>query len=102
MEGKRLNKVVQEKIKYPLLYEVKEYQLICPANYSAQSVDVEWVQHCASVDTRKHLELGVAGGRYKPVCSVDKALDIQCKCCFNVVVFFSFFLNNFFNWLKRL
>ena len=35
---------------------------------------MEWVQHYASVDERKHLEPGVAGERYKPVYSVDRAL----------------------------
>ena len=35
---------------------------------------MEQVQHYASVDARKLLEPGVAGGRYKPVSSVDRAL----------------------------
>ena len=39
-------------------------QLLCPC----------WsVQHYASMGERKRLEPGVAGARYKPVCSVDRA-----------------------------
>ena len=53
---------------------VEENQLISSANYSAHTGDVERVQHFASVDGRKHLELGVAGERYKPFSSVDKVL----------------------------
>ena len=74
MEGKRQNKVAQEKIKYStFLYEVEEYQLISPVNYSAHAGDVERFQHYANVDARKLLEPAVAGERYKPVCSVDRA-----------------------------
>ena len=54
--------------------EVEENQLISPANYSALEGDVELVQHYANVDARKCLEPGVAGERYKPVCSVNRAL----------------------------
>ena len=35
---------------------------------------MEWVQHYASVDARKRLELGVAGERYKTGYSVDGAI----------------------------
>ena len=42
------------------------------ANHSAHTDDVEWVQHYASVDTRKHLKTGFAGERYKHICSVDR------------------------------
>ena len=68
-EGKRQNKVAHQKIKYP---EVEEKQLVSPANYSAHAGDVERVQHYASLDARKSLEPGIAGERYKAVCSVDR------------------------------
>ena len=61
-------------MKYPV-HEVEENQLISPANYLAHAADIEWVQHYARVDARKHLEPGVAGERYKPVCSVDRSLQ---------------------------
>ena len=51
---------------------VEANQLISPANYLAHAGNVERVQHYASVDARKCLEPGVAGERYKPVCSVDR------------------------------
>ena len=70
---KRQNKVAQDKIKYPI-YEVEENQLIHLANYSTHAGDVEQVLRYVSVDERSHLEPGVAGERYKPVCSVDRAL----------------------------
>ena len=70
-EGKRQNKVAEKKMKYPVLYEVEENQLISPANYSIHAGHVERVQHYVHVDA-KHLELGVAGERYKPVRSVDR------------------------------
>ena len=55
------------------LYMVEENQLISTANYSAHEGDVERIQHYASVDTRKGLELGVAGEKYKHVCNVVRA-----------------------------
>ena len=73
-EGKRQNKVAHKKIKYPVLYQVEKTKLISPANYLANAGNVERIQHYASVDTRKRLEPNVAGERYKPVCTVDRAL----------------------------
>ena len=40
---------------------------------------MERVQHYANMDTRKHLEAGVAGERYKPVCSVYRASEKELK-----------------------
>ena len=73
MEGKGQNKVAHKENKIHHSIEVEGDQLINPANYSAHTGDVEQVQRYASMDERKHLELGVAGERYKPICSVDRA-----------------------------
>ena len=54
------------------LYKIEENQLISPANYSSHAGNVERVQPYASVDTRKHLEPGVAGERYKPDCTMNQ------------------------------
>ena len=57
-----------------ILYEIDENQSIRPANYSLHAGDVEWVQHHASVAQENVLKPGVAGEKYKPVGSVDRAL----------------------------
>ena len=44
-----------------------------PSQLFSHAGDVEWIQHHASVEARKCLEQGFAGGRYKPACSVDRA-----------------------------
>ena len=49
------------KIKYLLFICGRGKPIKCPANYSVHAGDVERVQHYAIVDTRKRLELGVAG-----------------------------------------
>ena len=65
MERKRQNEVAHKKMKYFLSIQGRG------KNYSAHAGNMERVQHYASVDARKRLEPGVAGERYKPVCSVD-------------------------------
>ena len=72
---KEKGKTKQHTRKYdiPFLYEVEADQLISPANYSVHAGNVERVHAYA----RKHLELGVTGERYKPVCSVDR---LKSKC----------------------
>ena len=54
---------------------VEANHLISPANYYAHAGDVKLVQYYVSVDASKHFEPDVAGERYKPVCSVDRALE---------------------------
>ena len=53
---------------------------------------MERVQPYASVDTRKRLEPVVAGERYKPVYSVDRALELEGLFFCVVVVFCCCFL----------
>ena len=77
-------------ISLPLLYppfvpDIAKNQLISTVNYSEQAGDVDQIQHYANVDERKYLEPGVAGERYKPVSSMNKALqntlsDDKLKC----------------------
>ena len=75
VKRKRQNNGAYQKIKYPISIHGRGKPINLPINYSAHAGDVEQVQPYASVDARKCLEQGVAGERYKPIYSVDRALD---------------------------